>query len=43
VNGQTLAITEDADFFSGDAGLMSGSYNDGGVDISFDNFVVYKP
>jgi len=43
VNGQTLAITEDADFSSGDAGLMSGSYDEGGVDISFDNFVVYKP
>jgi hypothetical protein len=43
VNGQVLAITDDADFSSGDAGFMIGSYDEGGVDISFDNFVVYKP
>ncbi len=43
VNGQILAITKDGDFFDGDAGLMGGSFNEGGVEISFDNFVVYKP
>jgi hypothetical protein len=43
VNDQTLAITEDTDFSSGDAGLMSGSFDEAGVDVSFDNFVVYKP
>lgn len=43
VNGQTLAITEDGDFSRGDAGLMSGSFDEGGVDLSFDNFVVIKP
>jgi hypothetical protein len=43
VNSQTLAIAEDADFSSGDAGLMSGSYDQGGVEVSFDNFMVIKP
>lgn len=43
VNTQLLAITEDADFTLGDAGLMSGSFDEAGVDVSFDNFVVYKP
>jgi hypothetical protein len=43
VNGQAIAITEDADYSKGDAGLISGAFNEGGVDVSFDNFVVYKP
>jgi hypothetical protein len=43
VNGQTLAITQDADFSKGGAGLMSGSFDEGGVDLRFDNFVVSKP
>jgi hypothetical protein len=43
VNGQTLAIAQDDDFSSGDAGLMSGSFDEGGVIMSFDNFVVIKP
>ena len=43
VNGQTLGITQDADFSRGDAGLMSGSFDEGGVDLRFDNFVVIKP
>ncbi len=43
VNGQVLAITEDADFSNGDAGLMCGTFDEGGVELSFDNFVVIKP
>jgi hypothetical protein len=43
VNGQTIAITNDADFSSGDAGLIAGTFDESGVDISFDNFIVTKP
>ncbi len=43
VNGQVLAITNDADFSGGDAGLLTGSFDESGVEVSFDNFVVYKP
>ena len=43
VNGEVIAITEDAGFSTGDAGIICGAFNEGGVDISFDNFMVYKP
>ncbi|HEX7619900.1 MAG TPA: hypothetical protein VF359_01730 [Anaerolineales bacterium] len=43
VNGQAIAITEDANFSGGDAGLISGAFDEGNVEVSFDNFVVYKP
>jgi hypothetical protein len=43
VNGQMLAITEDAAFPSGDSGLIAGTFDEGGVEISFDNFVIFKP
>ena len=43
VNGQAIAITNDADFSGGDAGLITGAFDETGVDVSFDNFVVYKP
>jgi hypothetical protein len=43
VNGQTIAITNDADFSSGDAGLITGAFDKSGVDVSYDNFVVIKP
>jgi hypothetical protein len=36
-------LCKDSAFRDGDAGLMVGSFDDGGVDIRFDNFVVYKP
>jgi hypothetical protein len=42
-NGQPVAITSDADFSAGDAGLIAGTFDQGGVEIVFDNFVVYKP
>ena len=43
VNGQVLALTSDTDFASGDAGLIVGAFDEGGVEIGFDNFVVIKP
>lgn len=43
INGQMVALTEDTSFPRGDAGLIAGSLDEGGVDVSFDNFVVYKP
>lgn len=43
VNGQAVAITNDADFPSGDAGLIAGTFDQPGVDVAFDNFVVTKP
>ena len=43
VNGQLIALTDDADFVRGDTGLISGTFSEGSVYVSFDNFVVYKP
>ena len=43
VNGQQVAAVRDADFASGDAGLIAGTLDVGGVDVAFDNFVVIKP
>lgn len=41
-NGTQLASVQDADFPSGEVGLLVGSYNQPGVEIRFDNFVVTK-
>lgn len=43
VNGELLAEVTDADFSSGDIGLISGTYDEGGTDMRFDNLVVYRP
>jgi hypothetical protein len=43
VNGQFIAISDDTDFPSGDAGLVAGALDQPGVDIAFDHFIVYKP
>ncbi len=43
VNGQLIASGTDADFSSGEAGLMAGALDKPGVNVAFDNFVVYKP
>lgn len=43
INGQMVAMTSDSAFRDGDAGLIAGSFDEGGVEMSFDNFVVYKP
>jgi hypothetical protein len=41
-NGKQLAAAVDADFPSGEVGLIAGSYSKPGVDIRFDNFIVTK-
>jgi hypothetical protein len=43
VNYQAIAITTDADFSHGDAGLITGAFDETGVEVSYDNFVVTKP
>ena len=43
VNGTHLQTVEDADFSSGDVGLLAGTYDEPGTDILFDNFVVTVP
>lgn len=43
VNGVKLIETRDSDFTIGDVGLIAGTYDEKGVDILFDNFVVRKP
>jgi hypothetical protein len=43
VNDELLAEYEDIDFATGDVGLIAGSFDQAGVDIHFDNFVVLKP
>ncbi|MHB0924607.1 MAG: hypothetical protein ACYC3H_11675 [Bellilinea sp.] len=43
VNQEKFLDVEDADFSTGDVGLIAGSYNEPGVDILFDNFYVLKP
>lgn len=43
VNGQVVAGSIDADLASGEAGLIAGTLDTTGVDVAFDNFVVYKP
>ncbi len=42
-NGQLLMEAKDKDFTSGDVGLLAGAYDESGVDVLFDNFVVKKP
>lgn len=42
-NGSKLFEVEDTDFSSGNVGLIAGSYEEGGVDIRFDNFIVSRP
>jgi hypothetical protein len=43
VNGEVLADVSDSDFSNGDVGLAGGTYDEGGSDMRFDNFVVYRP
>ena len=44
VNGETLAQVTTADeFSSGDVGMISGTFDDPGGDVSFDNFKVTAP
>jgi hypothetical protein len=43
VNGKQVATATDDEFTSGDIGLLAGTFEEPGVDIHFDNFVVSKP
>jgi len=43
VNGVKLAEVSDNSLTKGEAGLLAGSFDMGGVDIYFDNFIVIKP
>jgi len=43
VNEQLITEVMDAEFESGDVGLIAGSYQTAGVDILFDNFTVARP
>jgi pectate lyase len=43
VNGQVVSTARDGDFSSGEVGLVAGALDTAGVDVAFDNFVVYKP
>lgn len=43
VNGTQLISASDSAFTSGDVGLYAGTFGTPGIDILFDNFVVYRP
>lgn len=43
VNQKPLAIVDDPDFTQGDVGLLVGAFDDAGVDVYFDNFIVTRP
>ncbi len=43
VNGELVGTATDAEFPRGDVGLLAGSFEQGGAEVLFDNFVVYKP
>jgi hypothetical protein len=43
VNNQIIAVSNDADLSSGEAGLLAGTLDAPGAEVVFDNFVVYKP
>ena len=42
-NGHQLISVTDTSLRAGDVGLIAGTFDQGGVDIYFDNFVVYVP
>jgi hypothetical protein len=43
VNGYQAATVEDDRLASGDVGLIAGSLEQGGVEVAFDEFVVFEP
>ena len=43
VNFNQVAVVQDADFPSGDVGLVAGAFSEPGVDVLFDHFVVMQP
>ena len=43
VNDTPIALVDDPDFVEGDVGLLAGTFNEGGLDLLFDNFVAIQP
>jgi hypothetical protein len=43
VNSNLVVVVQDADFQTGDVGLLAGSFTEPGVDVLFQNFVVFQP
>lgn len=43
VNGMLVGSASDSDFARGDVGLLAGAFEQGGIEVLFDNFAVYKP
>ncbi len=43
VNGDLLASVGDAQFRAGEVGLLAGTFQNPGIEVYFDNFVVLKP
>lgn len=43
VNFNQVATAQDSDFPSGDVGVLAGAFNEPGVDVLFQNFVVIQP
>jgi hypothetical protein len=43
VNGNQIDQQTDADYATGNVGLITGTFETAGADILFDNFFVYKP
>jgi len=43
INDSPIALVEDFDFTVGDVGLLAGTFEEGGLDVLFDEFVVFQP
>ncbi len=43
VNGQKLIEAQDDQLDAGEVGLLAGTRMDGGIEVRFDNFAIYKP
>lgn len=43
VNGKLLDSQEDAEFMTGDVGLLAGTFSEAGVEVEFDDFSVKVP
>ncbi len=43
VNFNQVATVQDSDFATGDIGMLAGAFNEPGVDVLFQNFVVIQP
>ncbi len=43
INESLIAFVEDFDFTSGDVGLLAGTFEEGDLDLLFDDFVVMQP